>query len=300
MAIGALACGPPAKGSTHVATEVFPTNDTTRAWAFPVGEALIYRIYWGVLPVGKSRIETGWVSVSNRPMLSVRYRTKTNRFFSGIYPVDDSAETIIDPTTFLPLSFDLKLARRRGLHDEIATFNHAAGTAVRFSRLTGQTETNAIAPDTRDIISFLYYMRRFDILPRTVKEFSFMADEGFVPLRLKTLDFEDVRLPVFDAVRSLRMEPRANFGELLIEEGRVVAWVSEERRHLCTRLEIRAPLANVHIVLCQVLGPGNDMWTEAMSRHADRARCPAGDEVDRAVDDETPSEATPDQTGQSY
>ena len=56
-----------------------------------MGETLDYRIYWGVIPVGSSRVTTEWIEEDGRTLIAIRFRTKSNDVLSKIYPVDDFA-----------------------------------------------------------------------------------------------------------------------------------------------------------------------------------------------------------------
>ena len=137
---------------------------------FPMGETLDYRIYWGVIPVGSSHVTTEWIQEDGRTLIAIRFRTKSNNVLSTMYPVDDFLEAIIDPETFLPVRFTKKLSEGRYRADETTTFDHKNLKATWTSRLNHKVEEYQIDPDTRDIVTFMYYMRRKQFEPDTVNE----------------------------------------------------------------------------------------------------------------------------------
>ena len=60
------------------------------------------------------------------------------------------------------------------------------------------------------------------------------------------------------------MQPEFDFKGLLADKGKVRMWISDDPRHICTRLQVKAPLATVKIILVRVFGPGDDKWTKTM------------------------------------
>ena len=249
-----------------------PPAAKPKLW-FPVSEELVYRLYWGFIPVGTSRSKADWVERDGKTMLSIQYRTKTNRIFNKIFPANDFVETIVDPATFLPTTFSLKLQRRRRSYDRVVTFDRENLVANWKSHITGEKRRFAILPDTRDILSFMYFLRSRPPQPREINNFLFVGDEGLIAMRLTTYDVEDVKTPVFGKVPSLLVSPRANFGTLFIEEGKLKAWISTDKRCVLTRLYLKAPLANVKGVLCQVLDSADDSWSRTMRKNKGTAAC---------------------------
>ena len=260
---------------TSKAAEVPAVNTSLPAkFPFSVGEQLIYRIYWGIIPVGQTIIKTEWIEENGKKLLAIRYRTFTNRIFDTIYPVDDTAESIVTPETFLPIRFSFLLTRRRSRTERTVSFDHANLKAVMASTATGQTNEFEIASDTRDIISFLYYSRSSELQPYQTRHCRVVADTGILDMKLKTYDYENVNIPPFGKVQSLRLDPIAKLDTLKVENGKVMSWIAKERC-LATKMTIDAPLANVSIELREVNGPGADSWSKAMQKaHPDRKNAP--------------------------
>lgn len=259
-----------------------PSDRGHPSFGFPVGEELGYRIYWGKIPVGISRIRTEWVEEGGRKKLAIRYRNRTNKVFNAIYPVHDEAESIIRPGDFLPERFAMIIRRRGGTTEAAIDFDYAKKMADVAVRSGGTNAQFALGPGMRDIISFMYQLRSQGLSPRQTTKHQFMSDTGPIDLTLKTGEYEDVVLPLFGKVSSLKVEPEADFRGFLVENGKVTAWIAKERC-LCTRMVIKAPVANVNILLCQVLGPGNDFWTETRERKKGSAECKAEEEVERSI-----------------
>jgi hypothetical protein len=256
--------------------------DLPALW-FPVGEELVFRVYWAFLPIGKSRVKTAWVEEDGRRLLAIRYRTQTNRLFDKIYPINDFAEALIEPHRFLPVTFTVRTERRKLTADETVVFDHDRRVATWSSRLSGETREVPIDPDARDIITFMYHLRATGLDPQTAADYRVFGDDKMHHLHVETHGVDAIRLPVFGEVPSVKVEPRVEFRGLMIEDGRVLMWVSRDARHLATRLNIDAPFARVRALLCQVLGPGDDAWSRAMQEQGHASPCEAEVEIEQAL-----------------
>ena len=233
----------------------------TNALWFPVGEKLTYRIYWGVIPVGSSVVSTEWVEEGGRKLIAIRFRTRTTDFMTKIYPVDDFLESVIDPETFLPLRFAKRLSEGKYRCDELTEFDHANQKAVWTAKTSGKKKEFPIDADTRDIITFMYFMRADKFLPKTTTNFRVMSDEKVYDLVVKAGEVEKFRVSDFGWVKSIRLDPEAAFqGMFVRSKGQVTMWISNDARRICTKMSAHVPVANVSLLLSKVEGPGDDFW----------------------------------------
>jgi hypothetical protein len=241
---------------------------------FPVGEELAYRVKWGIIPVGQTSITSEWIECDDGPLISIRYRTRTNALFDHIYPMNDYAVSVIDPVTFLPKSFTFVRVKRRGARSDTVTFNHENKTARLVRHRQGKRETIPIQPDTRDIISFMYWLRKKGVPTGLDKTYHVMTNEGMVPIHIRSdAKTKRIKIPDFGKVECLHVAPAADFKDMLVEEGRISMWIARDPRRIAPLLTIKAPLAKVRTTLTSVLGPGDDQWTRT-SRENDNDKNP--------------------------
>lgn len=227
---------------------------------FEVGEVLEYRIHWGLLSVGYSRLSTEWVEFEGRTLIAIRLKNRTNDVLSKLYPVDDSVESLVDPDTFLPVRFVKKLKQGRYRCDEETRFYHAQGMAYWVSKKNNETKQYEIAPESRDILSFLYYARLTDFQPDSVVRQQLMADEKLYDLHIHCKGIEEVELEGYGKVDCLKMEPKAAFRGIFVRKGRMWMWVSRDARRICTEIKSKVLVGNVSLSLESVKGPGDDFW----------------------------------------
>ncbi len=237
---------------------------------FPVGERLVYSVHWGFLHVGETHVWSEWVEEDGRVLLAIRVRIQTVSFMDKIYPVNDFLESIVDPQTFLPLRFSKNLSEGRYRLKEVTTFDHRAGRA-HWKHLLRENSTNdfEIKADTRDMLSFMYYMRRYDWKPETELTERVMADEKLYELIVHARKYENIELPHYGTVRSLLVEPDAKFKGVFIRVGRMKVWISDDQRCLCTQATAKIPVGSVRLMLQRVEGPGDDQWLDAAAQNHD-------------------------------
>jgi hypothetical protein len=243
-----LCLGPPA----HAAT-----NDL---W-FPVGETLEYRLYWGIIPVGKTRIWSEWIEEDGNRYVALRMTAKTGKIVSTVYPVNDFVESIVAPDTFLPVRYTQRLKEgRKKRRNEIWYFDHAHETVEHHDFRKSETNTYEIAEDTRDILTFIYHMRHNGVDIGKSEVFKVIADDKVYDLVLGDVRRETIRLGRFGRVRTLHLEPLAKFGGIFNRKGRIWVWFSDDDRRVCVQMMGKVPIANFRAVLTKVRGPGNDRW----------------------------------------
>jgi len=235
-------------------------NDQVVTAAFPIGEELVYTIHWGILSVGTTKITTSWVDNDGRRLLLIRYVTESNSVLEKVYPVKSVIEALVEPDTFLPVLFSQNSTEGRHRTYEVTRFDFDKRIAYWESKLTGKRRIYAIEDDTRDLVTFLYFVRASRFEPGDEREYRVMADGRLYDLLVKAEAEESIKLKRYGKVKSVRIEPRAAFKGLFVRKGRMTIWVSRDPRSLCTQLEVEVPIASVRAKLDRVRGPGNDDW----------------------------------------
>jgi hypothetical protein len=227
---------------------------------FPLGETLEYKVYWGVIPVAISRVSATWEELHGRKWIVIRFRTVSNKVLSKLYPVDDTIESWVDPQTFLPFKFNKRLSEGSYRCDETTVFDHAEGLAYFRSNTSEQRWAFRINPDTRDIPTLMYSLRKNDLQPGQTLNFEVMADERLYDLVVRTTKVENVDLEHYGKVSSVKCAPEAAFNGIFVRKGKMTLWVSRDPRRVCTQMVADTPFANVKLRLLKVEGPGDDAW----------------------------------------
>lgn len=238
-----------------------PSGDEITLW-FPVGESFEYSLRWGVIPVGTATMETEWQTIDGRRVLVIRGHARTGRIVERIYPIENHVKTVVDPETFLPLSYRQRVREGRRRRHETTIFHHAKGYADYKCHRKNKTEKIEIHDNTRDLLTFFYAARREGMQSGETATYQVLVDDDIYDLTLTAQESERISLPEYGRVRGLRIEPTAKFGEVFVRRGRMWAWLSNDDRRVCMQLSADLPVANVHAVLVRVRGPGDDHWVK--------------------------------------
>jgi len=231
---------------------------------FPVGEKLTYNIRWGPWIVGYSTVWTEWIREDGRDLLAIRVRNRSTSILNKLFPVDDFMESIVDPVTFLPLRFFKNLSEGRYRLKEITTFDHQKKMAHWQHLLRDSHEDFAIDADTRDLLSFMFFMRSQSWNEHMGYHFRVMADEKLYDLYVNPIGFEKINLRKYGKVRSLKLVPEAVFKGLFVRVGRLEVWVSDDDRCILTKgtAIVPFPIGTIRVMLGKVEGPGDDFWSD--------------------------------------
>ena len=261
--ISLLLLGVAVGASAEVTNKIDKLDLPTNLW-FQVGEELVYKVYWGIIPVGYATIKTEWTELEGRKLLAIRYRAASNKVLSALYPVDSTMESLIDPVTFKSVRYTKNLREGRHRYNEVTTFDYDRLTAHWLSLTKDKTKTFGLETETRDLVAFLYALRAWPFVQNETRQYRVMADDDIYDLWLRVKGKEAVKLSVFGKVASVRVEPDAAFNGIFVRKGKLTAWVSDDERRFVTRVVATLPVVDIDVVLCEVRGPGDDSWIKAM------------------------------------
>ncbi|MDD3276446.1 MAG: DUF3108 domain-containing protein [Kiritimatiellales bacterium] len=227
---------------------------------FPLNERLEYRISWNGIPVAWSVATTGLVETNGMRYVALRIETQTYSVFDVFYKVKDMHECLLDQETLLPARFSKTMREGRSHYQEVTIFDYALGTA-RFENLETGISTNVpIDANTRDYLSFMYFMRGKKLEPETTTIWPVLADDRVYKVTVHAEKIEKIGLSNYPDVPSLRIVPEAEFNGLFVRNGTATLWVSQDVRRILTCMKARVPFGRVTVKLQDVSGGTDDFW----------------------------------------
>jgi hypothetical protein len=239
-----------------------PWDDPPPEMWFPVGEAIDYEVFWGFFMVGEGTATAEWINQDGRRLLALSMTAKSNGLVENLYPVKEWMQTILDPTTFLPLSFEKRTSEGKRRAHERTTFDHAAKKAHWVSYLKNKEKDIDIEADTRDLMGLMYWIRKDPIRSGQKRSYRVMADEKMYELDAEAEKTERVALKNYGKVSCIKMEPKGKFNGMFIRKGRMWIWLSDDERYTICRATASVPVASIKVMLKRVRGPGDDFWIQ--------------------------------------
>lgn len=234
---------------------------------FPVGEIAHYDVLWGIFTVGTASARTDWVNIEGRRFLQLTMEAKSNGIVERLYPVVEFMQTLIDPVTFLPVSFEKQSSEGRHKYWEITTFDHEKKVGRWESLLRLNPETFPIEADTRDLLGLMYWIRKDPVRAGGHREFRVMTDEKLYELIIDSARSDTVSLEKYGKIPCIKMEPKGKFNGLFIRKGRMFVWVSDDARYTLCRVTASVPVASIKIMLQSIEGPGDDFWVKKKDKN---------------------------------
>ena len=239
-----------------------PWEDPPPELWFPVGEEIDYEVFWGIFMVGEATAKAEWLNRDGRRLLVLTVKGKSNGLVEKIYPVDEFLQTIIEPVSFLPLSFEKESHDGGRSSHEFTTFDHAAKKGHWKSILKNKEKDFDIDADTRDLMALMYWIRKEPIRENETRQYNVMADEQIYELVVAAGKKSPVTLENYGRIPCIKMEPKGKFHGLFVRKGRMWLWVSDDPRFAVCRVAASVPVASIKIMLKRVRGPGDDFWVQ--------------------------------------
>ncbi len=230
-------------------------------WGFPVGEQLVYRVSWGAIPVGEATVTTSWKEGHEGELLRLHLHVRSNRAIAVAYPVRIDIESIVRVDDFLPVRHHQRRREGRRRAEVEVIFDHEKGVAIQRELLRDREDTIELEADTRDIFTFLYYVRRYPMELGNRSHYRVLTDDKIYDLWLDVAEEAvDVRTILDDRVSAFEVEPEAAFEGVFRRHGSLELQVSRDARQLMLFMRANVPIGSVRAVLEAVNGPGCDVW----------------------------------------
>lgn len=231
---------------------------------FPMGEVLTYTIYWGWIAVGESKATTSWEwSEDHGWLIRIRFRTISNGIIAKLYPVDDVVDTYVDPVTLRPLRHILDLNEGKETRSSTTVFDWKTMQATytkEHDDKEDEVKTVALEEGSRDVVSFMYFLRQTPFVEDETYEFEVLSDYKMYDLTVETDGTEKIRLKEYGKTKSLVLIPTAEFEGVFVRKGKMKLWLSDNDHQILTKLVLDTPFANVKLLLKTVEGPEAENW----------------------------------------
>lgn len=205
-----------------------------RAEPFLPGEETALALRYLGLPAGEGTITVGQPAGDVWPVI---FRARTGGL-AGIVDVREHLTCLWDAATGLPRGSDLRAVELGDVHADSARFDREAGTAtvtvVRRARRSQKVV--AVPADVHDLTSAVMWLRRQPLETGQVHRVPVLGGTRLFTLEAAVEGRERIATPAgpYDAVR---VRARVELAGQFATRRDVVAWFSDDPRHVLVRLE---------------------------------------------------------------
>ena len=219
-----------------------------------LGEKLVYEVRWSGIPAGRSVLLVKYKrEIDGSPVFHIECRTNSNAFLDMIYPVDDRVITIVDAEEGFSHLFEMSIKEGRVERREHIRFDYEAGLAIyeRFDPGPFKPRSRkAVRIDgpLQDPLSSLYYLRELDLAVGETVHVPVHTARRAWTLAVDVLRREELEIPRFGRLKTLRIEPAMRFPGIFVRKGRMAVWLEEETR-VPVLMHVDIPIGSVKVTL---------------------------------------------------
>jgi len=200
--------------------------------AFDIGEKLVFIIRYGLVVAGTATMEIPTIRIlNNRECFHILTLTKSNKFFSTFFKVEDKVESFMDKNGLFSWRHEKHLREGKYRADQFVDLDHVQRLAI-----TNKKDSLRIPPCVQDILTSFYYVRT---LPMEIGSSLFIdnyADRKLYPLEVKIHGKERIKVKAgtFDC---LIVEPLLRSDAIFKQRGRLKIWMTDDARKIPVQMK---------------------------------------------------------------
>ncbi|MFQ5627242.1 MAG: DUF3108 domain-containing protein [bacterium] len=198
--------------------------------AFKVGEKLEYRIRYGPIMAGNSRLSIpGAVLYNGHPAYKIVSEAWSNSFFSRLYKVQDRVESITDARGIFSWHFKKRL--REGSFKQDIEIKYDQVNHLTFV----EKDTLQVTPFVLDVLASMYYVRTLDIAPGDTILIDHQDNRKLYPLKIVVHSREKVKIKA-GKFNCLVVEPFLREPGLFKQRGSLVIHMTDDHRKIPVKM----------------------------------------------------------------
>lgn len=215
---------------------------------FIVGEKLLFKIKWGIIPAGYATLEIPEIiEINNRQAYRITSRAWSNSFFDIFYKVRDYNESWLDVESLCSLGYEKHLHEGGYVKDERTIFDQEKGIAI----IEGESLQIPISTFIQDVLSGLYYMRTQNLNFGEIYSIDVNSNRKNWPLVVKVITREEVEVPSgkFDC---WLIEPFLKEEGIFQHRGRILIWLTADEKKMPVLLQTKIPFGSINAELIEI------------------------------------------------
>ena len=216
---------------------IFAQNEN----AFKAGEYLKYRVRYGVFNASFASLNVKNKNYEGKNLYQVTGKGVTTGLAKLFFKVDDTYESYFDKNTCKPYFFNRDIYEG-GYTKKLNFFFNEENTLVKIKNLeNNENKTISIVPETKDVISALYYLRNNlntnDLKPNQEVNLDMIFDDDEIfKFRLKFLGREQIETK-FGNINTLIFRPLVQDGRVFKEQESLTLWISDDANKIPIKIK---------------------------------------------------------------
>jgi len=187
-------------------------------------------------------------TLNNIPVYEITGLGRTAGIARLFFKVDDFYQSYFDLQKGVPLKFIRNINENGYTRDVEITFNHKELTATVFDKEKNTRENFSIYSHSQDLISLLFYLRRFYDFKKIKKNEKIIINSFFdnvnYPFEITYLGKEVIKTK-FGKIECLKFTPKVIKGRVFKKEDALTVWLSNDKNRIPLRFEAKLSVVSL-------------------------------------------------------
>jgi len=218
------------------------------------GERLVFDLSWYGISGGSTVMDVKAETIDGRPVYRITSTTRSNRFISMFYPVNDVVETYVDTKGLYPYRFRSRQQEGSYWSDKEIIFDRERNLATFINHKEGgERHVMEVPPGAQDPLSVVYYFRT---LPVTVgKDIAIDVHDGRKnwTLLVQVLQREKIWTPA-GTFNTIKVKARIKYEGLFVNKGDVLVWFTDDPLRIPVMMESKIKIGHITAMLIEKEG----------------------------------------------
>jgi hypothetical protein len=189
--------------------------------------------------------------VNGKKSYHLNVSIKSNSFFSGIYAVDDTAETFLDYDTLLPYNMAVDVKETKQLRTVRSYFDWKLKKAFfwekKITKKNGVEERKldwTIDSYAQNIFSAAFYLRTFTLTPGKTIEFKVSDNGKNMVVKANVIRRETIQTDIGE-LKTVVIKPELAIDGIFKPMGEVFFWLTDDDRKFIVRIESKIKIGTI-------------------------------------------------------
>jgi len=213
------------------------------ASAFAVPERLEYSIWWGIIKAGNSVLE---IKQNGDDEMQIVSTTKSSKFLSMFYKVNDRIEVNMEKGTFLPYDYYINLREGKRRKEKKVNFERDQGKIVIDHIDDKNTEEFDVEGNVYDPLSAFYLVRTMDVEVGKSQYIRVFDNGKLYDVEVQVLRKEKLKLP-HGTYDTIVIKPVLKSEGIFMRKGDVLIWVTDDENKVPVKVESKVKVGKIHV-----------------------------------------------------
>lgn len=206
----------------------------------PVGESLVFDIYWKFVKVGYGTLEVKEITdYESKSVYFIYSEAKSAPFFDAFFKVRDENKSWVDAKKFHSLAFEQKIREGRYKRDRRTVYDQNNHTAVNEKDVRFDVPENVL-----DVLGAFYWVRLQELAPGTTVTVDVNCRLKNYKMNVKIHGREKIKING-KKYNTIVVEPDLQDSGIFMQKGAVLIWLTDDEYHIPVKMKSKIAVGSI-------------------------------------------------------